>query len=459
MEKNSIFLYVLIILIFFAALFIRLQPSAYEPVIGIDAHYHVRMAETLLQTGSFSDSLSFGGRNYIYPPGLHITLASLSFLTSLPVETVGKFFITFIASLVVIPVFLIGKTLWGKKEGLITALLLVFIPVHIWKTSSNILVDAIAILLLSISFYFLIQKKWKYYFALSFFTMLFSPFVGLFSILLSVPNIDKRIIRRNTKFLIPIAVISFILFCLFSFIIIDVYSGLNSDISSALYEDIDIFEFLFRINPIVFVFGIVGIIMSLRHASKNNKSTKNLLFWIIVIVASMLFLETDRWLFYLSVPLSLFAGFSLIRLSKSKIILALFVILIILSGSFLSYHALEKLEWGVISENKLEAFEWIRDNTEKNSVILSSIVEGHWITNLAKRKNIIDGNLIARNDVNERYQDVKDFFSGIRQKEVIKKYNISYVFSSSEFNNITNFEIVFENNSTLVLKTFATPQE
>ena len=64
--------------IFVVALVIRMAPYFWEDrPIGLDSYYHIRMAQSLEDGRPVYDELSYGGRSYEYPPGIHLLLMAI----------------------------------------------------------------------------------------------------------------------------------------------------------------------------------------------------------------------------------------------------------------------------------------------------------------------------------------------------------------------------------------------
>jgi len=110
----------------------------------------------------------------------------------------------------------------------------------------------------------------------------------------------------------------------------------------------------------------------------------------------------------------------------------LFVVVFVFSSIIPSvYFANQQVEETI---EDIDAFLWIRDNTEEGDVVAASLTEGYLITAIAKRKNVVDSNFLLIKDAEERYADLIQIYSS-RYKTVaiplLNKYDIKYIVLSS----------------------------
>ena len=90
---KNLHLYLAVILV--AAFSVRLVPYFWEyRAIGLDSYYHTRMAWAINGGFPIYDELSYGGRPYEYPPGIHLLLS--------PYPWMAPFLVTLLGSLAVI---------------------------------------------------------------------------------------------------------------------------------------------------------------------------------------------------------------------------------------------------------------------------------------------------------------------------------------------------------------------
>ena len=141
---------------------------------GPDPYYNMRLVEKTMETGEYpfyreNDPLlnypigSTGGR----PPLLNMMALGFSRLL-VPfmdeIDAVGysmQFVPALFGALIVFPIYYIGKTLFGKKEGLIAALLIALIPIHVASGHGSAYSlfdhDSLNLMLFFLTFLFLIK--------------------------------------------------------------------------------------------------------------------------------------------------------------------------------------------------------------------------------------------------------------------------------------------------------------
>ncbi|HEX76195.1 MAG TPA: oligosaccharyl transferase, archaeosortase A system-associated, partial [Dehalococcoidia bacterium] len=137
---------IVIALFFVGAICLRVIPS-YDQVFGTDwtkftsadAYYHMRLVDNLVQ--HFPDRLTFDAYTFFprgsavtWPPFFDWLLAGIIWLVGLGsptqhvVDTVGALLPAVLGALTVIPVYFIGKTLWNRWVGVISAGLVAILP-------------------------------------------------------------------------------------------------------------------------------------------------------------------------------------------------------------------------------------------------------------------------------------------------------------------------------------------
>lgn len=401
-------LHACLLAVFIVAFSIRIMPYFWEDrSIGLDSYYHTRMAGSFQDGMPVYDELSYGGRPYVYPPGIHLLL--------MPYPQAAPFIITLIGSLLILSVFLLARQIYGDKAGLLAAFLIAFIPVHIWKSSSNVLVTAIDLTLLTLAAYFLAKKKFPAYLSVSALIFIFSPAVSMLSLLLFASCAKKN----NKTMIIATLIIAEAIaaYHLYGSALSIYTSALPWDISSALYENIGIADMFYRLTPFLIPLSVYGLWLS------RNRMNKMLLLWLFVVL--VLFaagkIETDRGLVYMAVPLCILSGQAISTFKRKEIVTSILIV-----TTITGIYSINNLRWGIVTDDEYSALTWIKGNTPPDSVVLAQFLEGHWVSGIAERKNVADPNLIGA-PAAERLADILSAYRNESQKEILQKYNVSYV--------------------------------
>lgn len=151
--------FLVLFVIFLAGFFIRVYPAAVnDRPLGHDTSYHARVAELVKEKGTITEEPWLeGGRPYIYPPGYHILLASLSVLSGLPVLTVIRFVLPLFSALLILSVFFIVRKFRNSKTALLSAFLIAASPFLLSAYDSP---EIIALFLVSLSLFFFLREKY-----------------------------------------------------------------------------------------------------------------------------------------------------------------------------------------------------------------------------------------------------------------------------------------------------------
>lgn len=104
----------------------------------------------------------------------------------------------------------------------------------------------------------------------------------------------------------------------------------------------------------------------------------------------------------------------------------------------------------VPTENDKEAFEWIKQNTNKNATILALPEESSAMSYYAQRKNVIDQNFLLIKNIDLRYRETKKIYDDrflIPALTKLNYYSVDYILLSEHAKNkekITN--LFYEDN-------------
>ena len=113
--------------------------------------------------------------------------------------------------------------------------------------------------------------------------------------------------------------------------------------------------------------------------------------------------------------------------------MSIFFVLIIISSIVPSLSlASDKINQS-FSKEEIEALLWLRTNTEKNSIIISTLNEGHLISALALKRNFIDSNFMFVEDIDQRLEDTSLIYTTTSQTQrigLLNRYGIDYIYFS-----------------------------
>lgn len=469
------------VVVFILAFILHSVPSlTSEYPVGLDSYYFLRIG-TLMADSSFQldyDPISFGGRDFAYPPGLPYVFGILAFFSD--IETTGTFLTLIVGSLATVVFFLIGLKIMDRKAAFFSAVIFSMIPVVIWKTSSAVVSSTYTIFLFLLSLYFILNPRLRKFFVIpSIVLLLFSP---AFSILIFIFSLfylrkNKLVQIQSVVLLLGIVYSSLVFFEGFSNIYI--YKDLPDALKTLVYPSLNAADFLYRINPIVFFLGLVSFVFFGKRFFQKCKTpsfwkalrrvrAEHATFFLLGLISALLlifgFIEPDRGVLYLSVPLSLGSGVFLSSIVKRSLIYSLFALVIVFSLLLVPF-AYNNLMDVTPKKEEIEALELL-GAVDSDNMILSAPSDGHLVGYFSGKRVFLDGNLIYAPDVKNRFLDAETVFTTKNdslRSSLLDKYNLTHVFFSrweqaayktdgSSLKNDPNLEPLFRGNSTTIYR-------
>jgi len=202
--------------------------------------------------------------------------------------------------------------------------------------------------------------------------------------------------------------------------------------------------------PIGLAMGAAGIAYAIWKKNRRAVLPLGLLSGLLgIIIAENIFkiyivVMPLRYMLYIMPLLAIFGGYPLAVLLKYcfgetkksplDILLILALAWLFISVGAKNADLLEKNEGG-ISEGDIVAFNWIKENTEKNAVIIADSGHSFWIPYLTKRQ-VINGRETTET-TSQRRQDAATIFettSTQEAKQLMNKYNAHYIYYSNNQN-------------------------
>ncbi|MEK6862940.1 MAG: hypothetical protein AABW57_02135 [Nanoarchaeota archaeon] len=416
-----------------------------------ESYFHFRLINYIIEhkLPMFHDNLSYGGSNIYYPQLFHILLALFSFIPYFL-----KIFPAIIASSLVIVVYLIAKKITNDDvSSLLTAFLAAFIPIEIRNSVNQISIYSFIVPLILISYLCLINLEQKKYFnlflVLSFLLPLIhtSSLLFIFSLLFYfiLSNTESLFISRYKK---EVMMFSFFLILLINFLIYKgvflqyginvIWQNIPSSLFSEYFKGLNVLEAIYLTGVLPIIFGSFGIFLGLFKEKNDSIILLTAAILTTLFLLSIKILNLQTGLLFLTVFLvivssltisKIYSYLSLTKFSKFKKYVSLIIVLLIVGLSFIpSYFVAKSLP---NYDPQVKSFQWINENTEKNSTILVPFEIGNILTAIAERKNVMDNNFLLAKNTEERFQDVNlvyNTFSKIKALEALRKYDVRYIY-------------------------------
>ena len=120
---------------------------------------------------------------------------------------------------------------------------------------------------------------------------------------------------------------------------------------------------------------------------------------------------------------------------KQILLIGIVVYLIIFIPGTVSTYA----SWWPTKE-QTDAFLWIKQNTPENSTVLTDWTLGHWVTGIAQRKNFMDGYAEYAPEVDQRLEELLEFYKTCKVPE---GYGIDYILMEKWFIESKNITCIY----------------
>ncbi|HIK02990.1 TPA: glycosyltransferase family 39 protein, partial [archaeon] len=428
-----------LILILAATFLIRLAPALiFQPLIGLDTYFHKDVAGQFL-TGELSISDVFDIKNILggqYPLLFHFIVSSLSQL-GISLFVLFKFLPPFLSVITVLLFYYFSREFLEKKYALLATLLFSTAPIVILRTAQTI-PETFSLLFFIPALIFLVRfYKGKNYLHL----LLFFVFGGL-----------QFLTHRSVFFLGIIFIIAIL--TLFgnkklwmlagggfaALAVLIVYTGAYQsviDFMERLAWDPVTAKGYVLATGIMMLPALAGI--ALAWNERTERKNRFLLMWTLVFAAvgMMSFRFRDPFLMF---PVAIFAAIGFYDYVQpafakhyKKIIYGLLILILVQSAVTVAT-ALPVPKGG-----EYEGLAWIRDNTPKDSIILSGREEGYWIVGIADRRDLIlwkslyqglYGEPATAAESRANYEDALKMLRSSNETlayELMEKYGVDYI--------------------------------
>lgn len=452
MEKKESRALVSLVFIFIVVLLIRLVLALVIPNFTYDSYFHLRQVEEVTATGlpKYEDHLSYGGRRLLFLPFFHYLMAF--FHLFLPLELAAKIIPNIlIASLTLITYLISKKITQDKTASLFSAFIAGFLPI-LYSTndfgpeSLFLPLNFLAIY----AFFNIKEKKFLHLYVILFLILSFtSPATFLliigFAIYLLLSVLERKKIKREEVEVILFSLFFFAWaqFLFFKNLFVEegisfIWQNVPPQIIKEYLPIVSITGALILVSIIPFLAGIFMVYRSLFQ-SKNEQSFLLISFAVsTTLLAWFRLIEFRLALAFFSIILAiLFAQFyrefkmfmSKTRISNYQGAISL-LLLILLSLTMIFPAAKAAFQQETPSDEEVNAFKWIKDNTPENAMILALLEEGHLVTYYSQRKNIMDNKFSRIKNIEERFAEFNTLFITRFQTlavGLIDKYGIDYI--------------------------------
>ena len=227
-----------------------------------------------------------------------------------------------------------------------------------------------------------------------------------------------------------------------------IWQNLPLALYGQIFQNFSLFETIGSIGFIPLILGIIGFVV---YRKKNRIITlfqailmadfTLLLLRLIPFQEGILFMAI---IFCITASISIDRFISYFRLTKfarfEKIILSSFIVFamasLIVPSTIVTLHIVDT----GISQEEIEAMQWLKFNTPRSSIVLGNVYEGNLIIALADRINVWDTQFFHAEDRITHVETVYTTESLIKAKKVLDLYGVDYIYFSKKTEKIYGVE-------------------
>lgn len=451
-SKTTLVLISILFLVFAVRLLFAFQA---EP-ITLDSYFSIRQAEHITHTGIplFQDPLSYGGRTSVFPPLFYYLLALFTTIFS---SILGAKVLTnaLYALLPLIAYVWVTKSTHDRTSAVFSALLVGFLPalMHtVFEVTSQALAAPLFFAILLGMVNLSPSRVPLLLFALVALVMT-SPLSLVCAIMFIIyllwsrleglaPN--KKEIEISLFFIFLVIWAHMVLYknALFFHGLGAVAQNIPRSLMSETFSTLTFFEAFISLGLLVLSLGVYGTYL----AFTSSKSKQNMLLISVVTVFFLALLiraiPLSTGLLFIGIALAMLSAEAFIALrklaSRLKLALAPYLFFFSMGILFLGLSVLPALhlasdQSALPAEQTRQAMMFLRDQASPSATILASPQEGHLITALAHRKNVMDTSYLLIPLINQRVEDIKTIYTSPFETDVIpllRYYGITYVYLS-----------------------------
>jgi hypothetical protein len=428
---------------------------------GDDAYFNLRQIQHIHDTGLplYDDPLSVGGRTLFFTPVFHYVVATATLV--MPVDVAVKIIPNLLATALMVIIYCMVLRL-SKQDGvaLVTALFSAFVPVWFGHTISTLSPATLAVPLLFFVLYAWLrvnEPRWRYLYLASLILFAFTHPITLLFVLgiilyLILVLVEKLNIER-TELEIALFSVFFVLWSQFllykKFILAHgpsvIWQNIPPSLLSSLFADVTVLTAIYQIGILPVLYGVFVVYRYLFR--RRHKMTyffiaftlaAGLLLWFrlipvqlgLILLGMLLLVLFSKWIdfFWGTIPTTRFHRWK-------PLAVVMLITAIALTGVLPSLAEAWAVQRGTPSPAALHAYQWLHDNVPLEAAVVAAVTEGHRVTALAQRKNVIDSNFLLQRDAKQRLQDVTRVFSttfGVEAIELLERYGATAILYSPE---------------------------
>lgn len=464
-HKKVLFIFCLVLIV---RLFFAFNTSTFT---GDQAYENIRQIENIVKNGFplFYDPLDENNGISMFPPLFYYILAMFNIF--MPITLIAKIIPNVLASTMVLIVYATTLELVkNKKIALLNSFVVGFIPLFFKQTVNSVSIASLSIPLIFFSLYALMRldkdKNFISFFLISLILLLLTHPISVLLIigLLFYLALIRAMNLKQSK--VELEIILFSTFIVFWFLLLifknaflfhgfqTIWQNTPQKILTNYFFDIGILESIYAIGIIPVIFGVYVIY---KYILKKRKRPLYLFAGMSIASFVLLWLKLItpvNSLIVLGVSLIILSGqfysdflkfMSKTKLHLKYVYVSFLIFAIILTSLIPSISYAKDEVTNSLNDEENSALIWIKENTPKDSIILSSYNEGHFITSIAERKNFIDQDFLLVKNMNHKFRDHELMYTSKFSTNALRlliKYDIDYIYFSPKTKKTFNIESI-----------------
>jgi len=470
MEKRQAYAAVFIIFLITAG--IRIYVATRTPNFSDDsAYYALRQIEEIRDTGTplYNDSLSYGGRMYLFLPVFYYILAFFSLFAD--TILVAKIFPNIFAAMLVFAVYLIVRHMTkSDRIAILASFVSGFIPVFFAETINSVSVHTMNIPLTFLLIYYILKIRsniYKFLITLSL-MLVISPYSIIVVLALLLYMVFSWVEGfKPTRSEVELTLFSLFFVTWFYIIFYKdallmhgyniIWQNLPAEVINQFFSEIQILETIYQIGVIPLISGIIILYFFVVHRKKKSIYLLLSLVLIIVLLLIQKYIQLNIGLMYIGVIMTILLGETLMSsikyIKKTKFVnlqnylLGVFFIIFLFTSLIPSITLAQNKVTESDPAVKIFGLELLQNISDPGDTVVASVFEGHLITYISDRANVIDSNFLLV-DAETRLRDIRTIYtSAIESKpvELMNKYDADYIIFTDvgkDYYNITKIAYV-----------------
>lgn len=449
--------WIAVILLFGITLGVRLFFAFGADHFTPDAYFHVRLVEHVREywTPIFIDELSYGGRTLVVSPLFYYIIALLSFF--FPLHFSLTFFPQLFMAFVPVLVFFIVRLLTSRGDAaLFSASLSTFLPIVFSQTLFSLSPITLALplaLLFLLLFFYAQRRAFVTLFVIVIIALSLAHassivlVVGLLVYLLGAhldgSQLQKADIELTLFFTFIFLWTQFLIYkrAFFSHGFALITQNIPSSLLSNYFVDVSLPPALLQVGVLPLIFGIYGVYRHLVQVKNRFVALYASLSMVLAVFLWFHLIEPAVGFMYIGLWLSILSGLVYVvfvdYLTHTKFVRLAFlgfhtllIVLFLVSMVVPSIHFARAERTATISESLFDTLQWIQHHTPHNSTVLASLDDGHPITSIARRRNVLDDYFLLAPDAAQRLSDVERIFITpfpTEAVELLLRYHVNYL--------------------------------